>query len=179
MSHDTYTHEDDDEISLFSNDSIRSGESHEYARNAKGYTTPPHDPKPLVLPSLKNEHRAVKVVKKRRIRPTLLQAKLPVETIKQTGECLCCQSMCDFKMVTGNFYLCPQCYKYAIGVSFSHKKLRLIVELRRELEIMDLSMTRLGRDSDMPAVVDLHSRISAMHRVIAGLFYDNTDIRSM
>jgi hypothetical protein len=174
-----YSKEDDDEISLHSFDSSRSGESHEYARNVQGYNSPHDDPKPIVLPSVETQHRARKVEKKRRIRPTFLQARLPKETLKKVGDCLCCGSTCDLKIVSGNFFLCPLCYKYAIGVAFSHPKFRLIVELRRELELMELNMTILGRDTDMPAVVDLHSRISATHRVIAGLFYDNTDIRSM
>ena len=176
MSTILYSQEDDDEISLQSFDSSRSGESHEYARNASGYNSPVNVKKSVVLPVIPD---AVKQIKKRRIRPTCLQEKLPVDIITNVGPCITCSMVCQTKFVDGGFHLCLLCSKHAVGVAFKHPKLKIIIQLRREIDLMELQMTRLGSESNMPMVVDLHSRISATHRVIAGLIYDTTDIRTL
>jgi hypothetical protein len=173
-----YTKEDDEEISLGSFDSTRSGESHEYERNARGYVAQTTPKRTHVLPPVANAKRIVeKQPKKRRIRPTCLQEKLPRDIETQVGPCVACDLLCNIYVPLAKIYICHMCTQYALGINFQHPKLKLIIMLRREYNIMQTKMNQLGKESNMPAVVDLHSRLNATHRVIAGLVYDNTDLR--
>jgi hypothetical protein len=172
-----YTKEDDEEISLGSFDSTRSGESHEYERNARGYVAQITPKRTNILPPVANTQRTVEKPKKRRIRPTCLQAKVPRDVESQVGVCVACESICNIFIPIAKIYLCHLCTQYALGIHFQHPKLKLIIMLRREYKLMQTKMDQLGRESNMPAVVDLHSRLNATHRVIAGMIYDNTDLR--
>lgn len=69
------------------------------------------------------------------------------------------------------------CTQYALGINFHHPKIKLIIMLRREYNLMQTKIDQLGKESNMPAVVDLHSRMNATHRVISGMIYENTDLR--
>ena len=173
-----FTKEDDEEISLGSFDSTRSGESHEYERNHRGYVAQATTKRNDVLPPVANTKRIVeKQPKKRRIRPTCLQQKLPRDIETQVGPCVACELLCKIYIPSAKIYICHLCTQYALGINFQHPKLKLIIMLRREYDLMQTKMNQLGRESNMPAVVDLHSRLNATHRVIAGMIYDNTDLR--
>ena len=173
-----FTKEDDEEISLGSFDSTRSGESHEYERNHRGYVAPVAEKRSRVLPPVANPQRIVeKKPRKRRIRPTCLQANVPRDVVTQLGVCIACDAMCNIFIPIVKIYLCSMCTQYALGINFHHPKIKLIIMLRREYNLMQTKIDQLGKESNMPAVVDLHSRMNATHRVIAGMIYENTDLR--
>jgi hypothetical protein len=97
MSTKLFTKEDDEEISLQSFDSTRSGASVEYERNHHGYTEPQCKPPNHVLFPVKESKRTKRVVqkKKRRIEPICLQQTFP-DIRREVGICFSCNIMVGF-----------------------------------------------------------------------------------
>lgn len=179
MSTQPFTKEDDEEISLHSFDSTRSGESVEYARNASGYTSPPRKAPTGILPAIKEPRKAKKVTtkKKRRIEPVCLQRTFP-DIQNMCGRCFSCNNFCNTK-VFNEYHICNTCSIYGVGVPLTHPKFKLIIQLRREHENLRI---RLSSYEDEPCTresVDLQSRVNAMNRVIAGLIYDRSDLTTL
>ena len=178
MSTQPFTKEDDDEISLHSFDSTRSGESVEYARNANGYLSPPRKANCNILPAVKEPRsRKVEKKKKRRIQPVCLQATFP-DICRQAGICFSCNAMCQTK-VFNEFFVCNTCTQYAVGVPLTHPKIKLIIQLRIEHEQMRFRLDVYEEKPLTRESVDLRSRCNAMDRVIAGLIYDRTDLTQL
>ena len=176
MSTKPFTKEDDEEISLHSFDSTRSGESVEYERNHHGYTTPQCKSPVHILPPVKEPKRAKRVVqkKKKRIEPICLQQTFP-DIRRAVGFCFSCNIMCQTK-VFDEYYVCSTCTQNAVGVPLAHPKIKLIIQLRREQAMLRMRLESYENEPCTRESVDLRSRVNAMDRVLAGLIYDRIDL---
>jgi hypothetical protein len=176
---DKYTQEDDDEISLHSFDSERSGEPVEYQRNTI-FSTPIAPKKPAIFPSVETAYRVKQIAEKqprrRRVQPISLQTTIPEDVRRLVGSCFVCSLICQRK-VFGEYYMCTLCAQHSVGLPLHHPKIKLIIELRKENEYLQMCLAKLDRSKETVEVVDYHSRINAMNRVIAGFIYDHADTR--
>lgn len=179
MSTKLFTKEDDEEISLQSFDSTRSGASVEYERNHHGYTEPQCKPPNHVLFPVKESKRTKRVVqkKKRRIEPICLQQTFP-DIRREVGICFSCNIMCQTK-VFNEYYVCSTCTQNAVGVPLNHPKIKLIIQLRREQAMLRMRLESYESEPCSRESVDLRSRVNSMDRVIAGLIYDRIDLTKL
>ena len=179
MADTKFTQQDDDEISLRSIDSERSGSAVEYERSNL-YSTPRPSKKSTVLPTVETAYRVKQIAEKkprrRRVQPVCLQTTVPDDVRRLVGNCFVCGMICQRK-VFGEYQMCTLCAQHSVGLPLHHPKIKLIIELRKENEYLQLCLSKLDRSKETMEVVDYHSRINAMNRVIAGFIYDHADTR--
>jgi hypothetical protein len=176
-----YSKEDDDEISLHSFDSERSGEPEEYVsiRPTVGFLTTPVRKGISNHANAKNDKKPV-VKARRRIRPLSLEASPMIfkDRALDNGSCKYCSCLCNVK-VFDKYYICKECTQYAVGVKLDNPKLTLIIELRKEHERLQKALNKIDRKVDMGRSVSLTVRIQDINRLLIGFINDDLDLTSL